>query len=203
MSGMSDDDRADLSSDERILAFLTACAERMDNRADTPAAAAAASALRDTLARSTPLTFEPSRMQALDTLDLVDDPGLGRQFVEVAPLLPWTPTQRSDDGGVDLALAPLDTVRDLGDLTVGIMYVRPHRQYPLHHHPPHEVYLTISGEAQWRFGGHADFGPIGSDTTIYNRPGDLHSAIAGDTPLVALYVLWPDAAADGAPDTAP
>ncbi len=78
----------------------------------------------------------------------------------------------------------------MGDLTVGIMYVAPGRQYPLHHHSPHELYLTIAGHADWRFGGHDDFRSIGPDSTMYNRPGDLHSAIAGDTPLVAFYVLW-------------
>jgi mannose-6-phosphate isomerase-like protein (cupin superfamily) len=189
---MSDHHNAGGSRDDAIFGFLTACTERLAARADTPAADVAATALQLALARSTPLEFEPNLMQALNTLDLVDEDGLGENFIEVAPLLHWTPTQRADDGGVDLALAPLDVVRDLGELTVGIMYVRPHRQYPLHHHPPHEVYLTISGEAQWRFGGHDDFRPIGRDVTIYNHPGDLHSAIAGDTPLVALYVLWPD-----------
>jgi hypothetical protein len=199
---MTDDDRADASTDDLIFEFLIACAERMLARADGPAATAGAIALQQALALSTPRLFEPSRVEALDTLHLVDEAGLGRRFVEVAPLLPWTPTKRADDGGVDLALSPLDTVRDLGDLTVGVMYVRPHRQYPLHHHPPHELYLTIAGQAEWRFGGHDDFRPIGSDTTIYNHPGDLHSAIAGDTPLVAFYVLWPESTDDAVPDTA-
>ena len=158
-------------------------------RSRAPAAAGAAR-FAQALARSTPLPFEPAWLDVLETVHAVDATPLGRQFTDVAPLLPWTPTTRSSDGGVDLALAPLERVRDMGELTVGIMYVRPGRQYPLHHHPPHELYLTIAGRADWRFGGHDDFRSIGPDATIYNRPDDLHSAIAGDTPLVALYVLW-------------
>jgi mannose-6-phosphate isomerase-like protein (cupin superfamily) len=120
----------------------------------------------------------------------VNDTPLARTFAAVARLLPWTPTIRADDGGTDFALAPLQTVRNLGDLTVGIMYVKPGRQYPLHHHPPQELYLTISGEARWRF-GHDDFRLVGPGVTLYNHPDDHHSAIASETPLVALYVLWP------------
>lgn len=178
------------SGESRIRAFLHECAARLTAAADTPPKAEGAAALASALAVSTPLAFEPRWLDALDTVHSVDPSPLGRRFVDVAPLLPWTPTQRATDGGVDLALAPLERVRDMGDLTVGIMYVRPGRQYPLHQHPPHELYLTIAGRADWRFGGHHGFRSIGPASTIYNRPGDLHSAIAGDTPLVAFYVLW-------------
>lgn len=187
---MADGDRRAKSADERILAFVHECAERLLARVETPAAAHGTRNLADALARSTPLPFAPGWVGALDTLELVDPSPLGRHFADVAPLLPWSPTPRADDHGEDFGLAPLDRARDLGALTVGVMYVRPHRQYPLHHHPPHEVYLTIAGDAEWRFGGHDDYRRIGPDATIYNRPGDVHSAIAGDTPLVAFYVLW-------------
>ncbi len=174
----------------RILSFMEACSRALLASAGAPPAADGAAALAAALGTSTPLSFEPRRLDALDTIDAVDPTPLGRQFVDVASLLPWAPTQRADDGGVDLALAPLELVRDLGGLVAGIMYVRPGRQYPLHHHPPHELYLTIAGRAEWRYGGHAGFEVIGPGATIYNHPHDLHSAIAGDTPLVAFYVLW-------------
>ena len=71
------------------------------------------------------------------------------------------------------------------------MYIRATTQYPVHNHPPQELYLTISGEAQWRFGGNDDFRPVGLGSTIYNNPNDYHSAIAGPAQVVALSVLWP------------
>lgn len=187
---MPDGRRPEVSGELQIRSLIEECAERLVAATEASPAADGAAALVRALDRTTALLFEPTWMEALDTLHDVDPTPLGRRFVEVAPLLPWMPTHRADDGGVDLALAPLDRVCDVGDLTVGIMYVRPGRQYPLHQHPPHELYLTIAGHAEWRFGGHPEFRPVGPDTVIYNHPGDLHSAIAGVTPLVAFYVLW-------------
>lgn len=176
--------------DDAIRSFLTACSERVTALVDAPPAADGAAAFAHALEHSSPLPFEAGWLPALDTLQHVDHTPLAQQFVEIAPLLPWEPTFRTDDHGAEIALAALDRVRDLGGLTVGVMYIRPGCVYPLHSHPPHELYLTIAGYGDWRFGGHEGFRPVAPDTVIYNHPGDLHSAIAGDTPLVALYVLW-------------
>ena len=181
-----------MDRDDLIGAFMSECSERLLARVTEPVAARGAQAFAHALAHSTPLDFVPQRVDALETLDLVDNVGMGAAFVEVAPLLPWTPTHRADDGGVDLALSPLELTRELGGFIPGVMYVRPGRQYPLHGHPPHELYLTIAGHADWRWGGHEDFRPVGPDAVLYNHPRDLHSVIAGDTPLVAFYVLWTD-----------
>jgi len=189
MKGMTEPDASQETSEELILAFLNECAERLTVTSEPPASGGAAALMR-ALDRSAPLTFEPGWLEVLETIHAVDPTPLGRRFVDVAPLLPWIPTPRADDAGTEFALAPLERVRDMGDLTVGMMYVGPGRQYPLHRHPPNELYLTIAGRADWRFGGHDDFRSIGPDTIIYNHPGDLHSVIAGDTPLVAFYVLW-------------
>ena len=70
------------------------------------------------------------------------------------------------------------------------MYVDQGCTYPLHNHPPQELYLTISGVARWRFGGSEELVKIQPNMTLYNHPSDLHAVEAGDTPLVALYVLW-------------
>jgi quercetin dioxygenase-like cupin family protein len=85
----------------------------------------------------------------------------------------------------------LERMFDLGELTVGVMYVAPGCCYPLHAHPPHELYITLAGYGEWRYGGHDGFRTVAPDAVLYNHPGDLHSAVAGTTPLVALYVLWP------------
>ena len=173
----------------RINAFLLSCSDTLA-MADDPVAVEAASRFAHALDHSAPKAYEPSWLPALDSIDLVDESPLAQGFAALAPVLPWIPTVRATDGGTDFALAPLNSTLDLGELTAGIMYVRPGRQYPLHQHPPQELYLTISGQARWRFGGHENFRPIGPLNTLYNHPNDYHSAIAGSTPLVALYVLW-------------
>jgi mannose-6-phosphate isomerase-like protein (cupin superfamily) len=185
--GTGDDARSDRDA---IHAFVASCANRLSALADRPPAATGAAAFARTVAHSTPLSFAAGWLPALDTATAVDPTPLGRQFVELAPLLPWEPTFRTDDRGAHIALAPLNRVFDFGELTVGLMYVAPGHVYPLHAHPPNELYLTIAGRGEWRFGGHDEFRSIEADTALYNRPGDPHSARAGDTPLVALYVLW-------------
>jgi hypothetical protein len=199
---------------DRIAGFLGRCVETLDRVAVDGPARAGAAALAETIARATPRAFEPASVPALDGLDRiaslhpVDEiadvdglhgkggatapgGGLARAFVAVAPDLRWVPTPRADDGGTELALAPLDLAFDLGPTTVGIMYVAPGCRYPLHRHPPQELYLTIAGRGRWRYGGHDGFRPVEPLSTVYNRPGDLHSAVAGEEPVVALYVLWP------------
>ena len=178
------------SGEHAVHAFLTACAERLMALASTPPASYGAAAFAEAVDRSRSLPFQPGWLPALDTIGAVDLTPLGRHFVEIAPLLPWEPTFRTDDRGADIALAPLDRTCDLGDLTVGLMYIRPGCTYPLHAHPPNELYLTIAGQGEWRFGGHDGFRRVGPDAALYNHPGDLHSAVAGEAPLVALYVLW-------------
>ncbi len=186
---MSSDQRSASSADP-IHSFLGACAKRLSELAVTAPAAVGAAAFERAVEQSGALAFEAGWLPALDTLQHVDATPLGRHFVEVAPLLPWETTFRTDDHGADIALAPLDEVRDLDGLTVGVMYIRPGCTYPLHSHPPHELYLTLAGHGDWRYGGHDGFRQVGPDMVIYNHPGDLHSAVAGNTPLVALYVLW-------------
>jgi hypothetical protein len=185
-----DGDRAS-KGDDPIRTFLVACAERLTHHATTAPATDGAAAFASAVERATPLPFEPSWLPALDTIREVDPTPLGRRFIEVAPLLRWEPTFRTDDNGTEIALAPLERIFDLGELTVGVMYVASGCCYPLHAHPPHELYLTLTGHGEWRYGGHDGFRAIAPDAVLYNHPGDLHSAVAGSTPLVALYVLWP------------
>jgi mannose-6-phosphate isomerase-like protein (cupin superfamily) len=178
------------SSDARIHSFLSACAERLNELCTTAPTATGAREFASAVARSSPLQFEPKWLPALDTIKFVDDTTLGRRFVEIALLLPWDQTTRVHDGGTDFAFVEFDQVCTMGGGRAGLMYIRPGQHYPLHSHPPHEVYLTIAGTAQWRYGGHDGYRSVGPDATIYNHPHDQHSVIAADTPLVALYVLW-------------
>ena len=104
--------------------------------------------------------------------------------------IPWIATPRLNDGGESVALAPLDEVRDLGSLICGLMLLAPDAAYPEHDHPPHEIYLPIAGHGRWRYGGDSQYALLEPDALIYNHPNDRHGAVAGDSPLLALYVLW-------------
>ena len=178
--------------------FLRRCHSVLDGiTADRPPDAPerrGAEALLAAIDRATAREYRATSVAVLDTLDRLSGPapaaGLIERFTTVAPHLPWTPTHRADDGGTELALAPLDRALDLGSTVVGLMYVGPGATYPLHQHPPQELYLTIAGTGRWRYGGADGHRTVEPLHALYNHPGDLHSATAGDDPLLALYVLW-------------
>lgn len=173
-----------------IRSFLEACSERLSALAGTALATEGAESFHRALQASAPLPVQPNWLPVLDTIEQIDDAPLAQMFARIARLLPWQPTFRTEDRGTLIALAPMNEVRRLDGVTVGVLYVAPGHQYPLHSHPPNELYLTVSGTAQWRYGGHTEFRPVGPDEVILNHPNDLHTTIAGSTPLVALYVLW-------------
>ena len=124
--------------------------------------------------------------------------GLLAMAQAAAPELSWVPSTRLDDAGTEAGLAPLNDVRTLPGTQCGLMLLRPHGTYPLHSHPPQELYLPISGSGQWRFGGSTEFRALGPDELVYNHPNDVHSVVAGQEPLLALYILWGEGVRDGA-----
>jgi quercetin dioxygenase-like cupin family protein len=95
-----------------------------------------------------------------------------------------------DDGGANVALGIVNDARVLGPLTCGLILVAPGAAYPEHAHPPQEIYLPISGRGSWRYGGSGEYRSLHDDSLVYNHPRDLHGTIAGDEPLLALYILW-------------
>lgn len=196
-----------MTDDDRILQFMNRCAERLVERAAAADAASEAAtgarAFQAAVAASTPLPCRPASVPVVDAtvgrIDTGPDGGpLAAALVAVTPLLPWVPTFRATDEGTEFGLALFDKMRDLGGLTAGLMWVGPGCQYPLHHHPPQELYLTLTGRARFRWGGAKDLRPVEPDATLYNHPDDWHTSIAegddgahGGAPFVALYVTWP------------
>lgn len=187
------DDRPNRDHD-RIVGFLRQCHRQLERLvADQPANSPArlgTTALAEALAGARPRSFESSWLPVLDSIDRLTPGPLVERFVDVAPRLRWIPTPRAADGGDELALAPLQEMLDLDLESIGLMYVGPGCTYPLHQHPPQELYLTMAGTGRWRYGGHDEFETVGPLQTLYNHPGDLHSAISDHNPLLALYVLW-------------
>lgn len=177
-----------------LLDFLGRCRDQLehlvaDHPPDSPARLGT-TALAEALAGARPRPFERAWLPVLDSVEQLTPGPLVDRFVELAPRLNWIPTPRAVDEGHQLALAPLQEMVDLDLVAIGLMYVGPGCTYPLHHHRPQELYLTIAGSGRWRYGGHDDFEPVGPLQTLYNHPDDLHSAISDHDPLLALYVLW-------------
>ncbi len=104
--------------------------------------------------------------------------------------LRWEPTQRASDGGTEFGLAVLTDLLGLDATQAGIMVVGPGCQYPVHHHARAEAYLVLHGVGQWRFGGSEEYVSVEPGEIVVNEPNDTHSAIAGDEPIAALYILW-------------
>lgn len=187
-----------MTDDDRILQFMNRCAERLVARAAepdaAPEAAAGAHAFQAAVAASTPLPFEPATVPIIDaTAGRIGAGPLAADLVAVTPLLPWVPTFRAADEGTEFGLSLFDRMRDLGGVTAGLMWVGPGRQYPLHRHPPQELYLTLTGRARFRWGGAEELRPVEPDMTLYNHPDDWHTSIAegaDGSPFVALYVTW-------------
>ena len=147
---------------------------------------------RDAIEIAAAVPYQSQVLPVLRNLDKVDGSARAERFVELAPDLRWVQSHRWDDGGEQRALCVLSEAFELPGLEVGIMYVDQGCTYPLHSHPPQELYLIVSGSARWRYGGSEELVEMAPNSTLYNNPLDLHRVEAGDTPLVALYVLWGD-----------
>tara|TARA_Y100001968_G_scaffold327898_1_gene373910 strand:- start:744 stop:1439 length:696 start_codon:yes stop_codon:yes gene_type:complete len=145
---------------------------------------------REAIELAPTVPYQAQILPVLRNLDQVGGSPRANKFVELAPHLRWVQSHRWDDQGEDRALCVLSEAFDLPGLEVGIMYVDQGSAYPLHNHPPQELYLIVSGHAHWRYGGAEQLVEMRPNSTLYNNPLDLHTVEAGDTPLVALYVLW-------------
>lgn len=175
--------------------FLALCADEIDRRAATARSGrsvfeSGARAFRDALDTATPVEHDPTEVPLTACLDELAAALLVPSLLAARDELRWVASPRAADGGRERALAPLNDVLDLGTTTCGLMLVGPGCSYPEHGHPPQEIYLPISGDGLWRFGGDPRYRPLGRDELVYNPPSNTHGAVAGDDPLLALYVLW-------------
>jgi mannose-6-phosphate isomerase-like protein (cupin superfamily) len=73
------------------------------------------------------------------------------------------------------------------DLWIGATLLAPNTDYPIHHHPPEEVYLVLS-EGDWWREGTGWFTP-GIGGTLYNPPDVRHAMRSQARPLLALWAL--------------
>ncbi len=134
-------------------------------------------------------SFSANPLPVLRNLDWVRDMKLARDFRQFASWLPWSFTPRTADQGRHAAILYFDRIFDMGDLVSGLLYVDANQHYPEHNHDGQEMYFLISGTAEWRYGGHDDYRRLPAGNIIYNHPWDWHGVKAGDTPLLALFLL--------------
>ena len=175
---------------DQLRLWLIAAADAAIRLANRSEIADGAQKFRDAIETAATVSYEPQMLPALGNLHRVVDTPRAREFAALAPSLRWVQSHRWDDAGEQRALCVLSNAFELPGLEAGIMYVDQGCTYPVHNHPPQELYLTISGSGRWRYGGAEDLVEVEPENTLYNHPSDVHTVEAGDTPLVAMYVLW-------------
>ena len=74
------------------------------------------------------------------------------------------------------------------ELACGVLLLAPGVVYPPHAHQAAEVYLPLSGTAEWQQGD-GGFVPVPPGSVISHAPWVPHAMRAGPEPMLALY-LW-------------
>ncbi|WP_246793582.1 dimethylsulfonioproprionate lyase family protein [Burkholderia perseverans] len=118
---------------------------------------------------------------------------LAMGFARLAPALRWyrRPTDEPDpafeQGHANAIVIGGAGRATLGTMIVGVSLLAPGVAYPVHRHPPDEVYVVMSDGEWWR-DGTAWWAP-GPGALVHNRGGELHAMRAAATPLFAVWFL--------------
>lgn len=118
--------------------------------------------------------------------------GIAALFAPVHSSLPWVyhyPLRRDDeDLGSRIAFAELigpDGPLQAPNCRVGFTVMAEHTTYPLHSHPAIELYLVVSGNAQWQTPTSDAMIPPGD--LVLHRSNEPHAMRTFDEPLLALW----------------
>ena len=120
---------------------------------------------------------------------------LANAFGALAPHLNWH--QRAAASSVSASffnghanshlIGPSGLAEQAG-LVVGVSLLAPTVRYPMHSHPPAEIYLVMS-PGEWFREDEGWYSPeIGR--VIYHPAGITHAMRAGTAPLLAIWCLW-------------
>ncbi len=179
-----------MDSKQAIHQFLNQCAEAISNKADDNYTQEGAARFIEKLDAAQPRTFSAKTQPVLDHLNTIANTPYTFDFHSIAKDMVWRPSPRTDDNGRLMALSIINDMFDLGDLVAGLLLVSSNQKYPLHQHSPQELYLILSGEADWRYGGSEDYKRLVPGDILYNNPNDMHGVNTISESLLALYVLW-------------
>ena len=120
---------------------------------------------------------------------------LATKFWPLSKLLAWHPSDRSSDkmgkfhqGHANAVITGHGGLEQHNSVRFGASIIGPGIEYPNHRHPPEEGYLVIS-EGKWRQ-GKGNWFQRNSGETIHNPPNIWHAMKSGDSPLLAVWMLW-------------
>ncbi len=116
-------------------------------------------------------------------------------LIAAAPLGQWRDTYRDTPIGAELH-AHFGTYEVLGrdapfaaDAMRGfVIYQAPGYHYPMHHHPAEELYLVLSGQAEFHIDGQGST-ILRPGDTAYHDSNQPHALTTHGSPVIA-YVLW-------------
>ncbi|HMK87027.1 MAG TPA: dimethylsulfonioproprionate lyase family protein [Steroidobacteraceae bacterium] len=124
-----------------------------------------------------------------------------RALCEAAPSLEWRQTYTLAEMGAAFLqnygwselLGPTGG-KTSAQISCGVVVLGPHTLYPLHRHEAEEIYIPLSGTAQWQQGD-ALWRIRLPGTLIHHRSEEPHAMRTGNEPLLAMY-LWRSANLD-------
>lgn len=91
-------------------------------------------------------------------------------------------------GHANATIAGPGGLEERDDVWVGVSLLAPGIDYPVHHHPPEEVYLVLSNgcwnqdNGLWNEPGPGGF--------VHNPPNIMHAMRSGEKVLLATWCLW-------------
>lgn len=179
-----------MNTPEQILHFLKKCAESIKKQSNDAIVLEGAETFSQRLESPLVKEFHANLLPVIKQIDHVSYTAFTFNFHQIARKMVWRPSPRTDEKGQQMALGIFNELFDFGNMVAGLLLVDKHQGYPLHQHQAQELYLVLSGEADWRYGGSNNFKKLVPGDVIYNHPNDIHGVIAGNEAVLALYVLW-------------
>ena len=121
-------------------------------------------------------------------------PEIALAFAAIEPQLAWWRRDTADpadsrfyNGHANASIVgPSGSLEERDDVWLGVSLMAPRVLYPVHDHPPEEVYLALTSGHWWNAG--MDWSEPGPGGTIYNPPGIAHAMRSGAKPLLALWL---------------
>jgi hypothetical protein len=122
-------------------------------------------------------------------------PELIAALVRAAPALAWRQTYTADEMGAQFLdhygwteILGLRGPRHSERLACGFLLLGPRTHYPDHRHAAEELYVPLSGRAEWRQGDQG-WRSREPGTVIEHRSEERHAMRTNEEPLLAVY-LW-------------
>ncbi len=119
---------------------------------------------------------------------------LALAVAEIEPRLTWRPRAGAASHGeaflrghANAIVASVPGTATAGDVQIGVSLMAPHTQYPMHHHPPDEIYIVMS-DGDW-FQETAGWFTPGIGKLVYNPSDLVHAMRSGEQPLLAFWFL--------------